>query len=198
MKLNRDFPVYLFDTSGLLDFALERSPGHTQLIGMLDSKGQYRYHPITLAELADYLHEEIWQSRQKNRSPAQIKEGIRRRRLLIPKLYVHRKKDDPVTYLHGRRFLPFSVSFEAFSLIAHQRSDPKYLRKMSGDRITVVADMTDHQILGAAFFLKRSKYEVKFVSGDKDLLSAAERLGVPYIYSKKPEYMIPFTWIGWP
>ncbi len=198
MKLNRDFPVYLFDTSGLLDFALEKSPGHAQLIGMLDSKGQYRYHPITLAEIADYLHEEIWQSRQKNCSPARIKEGIRRRRLLISNLYVHRKKDDPMTCLHGRRFLPFSMSFEAFSLIAHQRSDPKYLRVMRDGRITVVADMTDHQILGAAFFLKRSKYEVNFVSGDQDLLAVAEKLGVSWIYSKDPERKTPFSWISCP
>jgi len=191
MKLTRNFPVYMFDTSGLLDFV----PKENQLIGMLDSKGQHMYHPITLAELANYLHEAIWRARKPYSKPIQIRNGISRCGELIKTLYTHRKKDDPATYLHYRRFFPFSMSFEAFSFIAHQRSDPKYLRKMRDGRITVVADMTDHQILGAAFFLKRSKYEVHFVSGDQDLLAAAEKLGISWIYSKDPKCKRAFTWI---
>ncbi len=32
MKLNKDYPVYIFDTSGLIDFAVEKTSNHSDLI----------------------------------------------------------------------------------------------------------------------------------------------------------------------
>jgi len=193
MKLNKALPVYVFDTSALLDFASNKS-----LAGILDADGQYFYHPITLAELADYTHQEIWQFRKPHYNLKQIKEGIQGRVRLIKALYHHRK-NDPRTYINGRRFLPISVPFDMFSFLAHQRSERKYLCKSpDGKAIAVVANMTDHQILVAAAYLRRSKFSVTMISGDKMQLAAAAHLGISWINSKKPQHKIAETWLGYP
>lgn len=194
MKLNKDYPVYVFDTSALIDFAIERTSNHSDLLDVLDQNGQYFYHPVTLAELADYTHEKIWRDRKPSCTSSQIKQGIRIRNLLIFNLYQHCKSDNPSTYLYYRRFLPFHVTFDLFSLTAHQRRDSKNLCRING-KCTAVANMTDHHILAVASFINRiRKYEVKFVSGDKAQLAAANHLKIPWIYSKIPACRTPFTW----
>ncbi|HLC16135.1 MAG TPA: hypothetical protein VJL89_07910 [Thermodesulfovibrionia bacterium] len=59
MKLTKERPVYVFDTSGLLDFALTLTPNHKDLLDTLSRDAQYLYHPISLVEISDYLHEKI-------------------------------------------------------------------------------------------------------------------------------------------
>jgi len=199
MNIDKDIPLYFFDTSALLDFALERTPCHSELLNTLSINAQYFYHPITIAEIATYLHPEIWKSLN-NRyryNEVQIKDEIRKRQYLIAMLYKQRKKDEPITYLYDRRFLPFHIVFNIFSLIAHQRSDKNYLCKTGdGNRCTVVADLTDHQILSIAYYMhSKRKYDVKFISGDKRQLAAAGRFKIPWIYSKNPHVKDDFPWI---
>ncbi len=194
MKLNKIHPVYVFDTSGLLDFALVRTPNHADLLAVLAGDAQYLYHPISLAEMADYFHEKIWQVRQPSSTPHEIRIGIRKRRLLISTLYKHRRRDEPREYLHGRRFLPCHISFDIFSRIAHQRSQPANLCQSRRTGCTAVADITDHEILAAAEFLDHSKFLVTFISGDQMQLAAAAHLGVTWLYSKEPHRTTPFAW----
>ncbi|OQY29868.1 MAG: hypothetical protein B6244_02610 [Candidatus Cloacimonetes bacterium 4572_55] len=191
MNLIKTLPVYLFDTSGLIDFALRRTANHEDLVTILEEEGQYLYHPITLAELAQYYHKKIWNPSLPDKK---VKEGISMRRLLVSTLYNHCKKRDPEkSLLSGRLFLPCPITFLMFSRVAHQRSCPEYLCK-SGDRCTVVCNMVDHLILGAAEYLASKKFSVTFVSGDKMQLAAAARLRVGWIYSKDPGRKNPFQW----
>ncbi len=197
MKLNRDYPVYVFDTSGLLDLAFQRTVRHKELLGILDPDGQYFYHPITLAEITSYFHPEIWKERNLGYNSGQIRKKISKRRLLVSILYTHRKRSASVQHIHGKRFLPFLPSFEMFSFMAHQCSLPANLCKLPAGKITVVANMTDHQILTVACFINRSrKYDVKFVSADKVQLAAADHLGVPWVYTRDPDRTSPFPWIA--
>lgn len=196
MKLTKERPVYVFDTSGLLDFALTLTTNHKDLLDTLSRDAQYLYHPISLAEISDYLHEKIWQFRKPGSTPDTIRKGIRKRRLLISTLYNHRKNDNPTEYLHGIRFLPYHITFGIFSRIAHHRSKPEHLCKSRRNGCIPVADLTDHQILAVAEFLNHSKYAVKLISGDKMQLAAAAHLGINWIYSKDPLHRIPFEWIS--
>jgi len=194
MNLDRWRPVYVFDTSALIQFALPRSPGHAALLARLDQQGQYFYHPITLSELAEYVHEPIVRERRRSLSPTQVADFICTRRLPLTSLHTQRKQDDSRTNLHGRRFLPGATSFEWFSYLAHQRSRLRNLCQSADNQLTVVAALTDHQILALAGWLQRSRYQVTFVSGDQRQLAAAAYLAVPWIYSHDPSRVPCFAW----
>jgi len=196
MKLNKNCPVYVFDTCALLDFALKRTANHADLLEKLSSHGQYYYHPISLSEIATYLHEKVWQIVDKKATQAQNKQRIKKRQHLLALLYAHRKHDNPGEYLYGRRFLPCHTTFEMFRRMAHQRSQPQNLHQLNNKRCVVVSTIIDHQILTAAESLKHSKFDVTFISSDQDLLATAAHLGVPWVDSKNPHRTTPFAWRG--
>jgi hypothetical protein len=192
MRIDANRPVCVFDTSGLLDFARGGTPASARLQQVLPSDGQYFYHPITLGELADYVHEPVWKHRQPH--VKRWAEAASLRRGLITVLYHHKKDDCARLRLYGRRFLPFSVCFEYFSFVAHQRQQVSNVRQTLRDGPVPVAAMTDHQILGAALYFARSRYEVTFVSGDKFLLGAAAKMNLGWRYSKDPDLSHAFPW----
>jgi hypothetical protein len=194
MRLDPQLPVYVFDTSALIEFALARSAGHAALLPLLNAAGQYLYHPITLAELTDYFHESLIAARRPTWSARRVREHASLRRRLVALLCAHRKRDDPLLRLHGRRFLPCATPYEWFSHLADQRSRPQHLRRMSSGEATVVAPLTDHQVLALATWLRRCRYSVTFVSGDQEQLAAAAYLSLSWLYSHNPTQTIPFTW----
>jgi hypothetical protein len=194
MRLDRHLPVYVFDTSALIEFALARSPGHAALLPLLDVTGHYLYHPITLAELTDYFHERLIADRRPTWSPQRVRDHASLRRRLVSLLCTSRKRDDPLVRLHGRRFLPGATPYEWYSHLADQRSRPLHLRRMNNGDSTVVAPLTDHQVLALATWLRRSRYSVTFVSGDQEQLAAAAHLSVPWLYSHDPARTTAFPW----
>lgn len=192
LKISQTNPVLVFDTSALIDLVSPGNVRHCDYVNKIQQRATWLYHPLSLAELADYCHEAVWRARRRC-SPAEVRSGIRLRRLLISALFTHRKRDDPATYIAGGRLLPFSTSFESFSFIAHQRMSTHLVRVLPKSRqTTVVAPMTDHQILAAACWLRRTRFDVTFLSGDKDLIAAADRLCIPRVYSKDPSQVSPF------
>lgn len=191
MKLEPGCPLYLFDTSGLLDFAQGKARGSVRMQALLSLTGQYFYHPISLAEMADYVHEPIWRHRRP--SDARWAEKARARRSLITLLYHHRKEDRTEFRLYERRFLPFHTTFRYFSLVAHQRQQVCNIRTTQDGPVCVAA-LTDHQILTSAVFFHRTGVDVTFVSGDQQLLGAAAHFNVKWVYSKDPDRSAAFVW----
>ena len=180
MPTGSERPIFVFDTSALVDFASGQASASVRLHAAVPPGSRCVYHPVTLAELSDFSHPSIVAHRQPRLR--NLEECVRTRRHLITLLYHHRKIDNPAHRLYGQRFLPFHPTFPYFSYLAHQRQQPSNLRTTERGEPLPVAHLTDHQILAAALFTERSGQVVVFVSGDKLQLGAAARFRLAWVY----------------
>lgn len=194
MKLDRNRMHYVFDTSALLDLCHDQLASHSALVASLDSTAACLYHPISLAELAENMHVEVWRDKDPNLPAGAVRDRVRVRRALLTLLHHHRQYEN-CQRLCGRRFLPFNVSPEFALYVAHQRSQTTLIRRSTKDgRVTVVCTMVDHNILACAAWLVRSKIPVRFVSSDQEQLGAAARLGIDWTYARDPNRRVAFPW----
>ena len=200
-ELRMDLPVAVLDTSGLLDYLVsagnrKRRMAFDQVLAdRLGPDPQYCYHPITLAELATNIHEEVLQSRQREGglpSARRLQEQatLHRRALEVLEKSMRGQWGEVVPF----RVVPVAPPLGTYLRLSRQRADYRNLRCLRKSGVVPVATLVDHQILALAYTLRQNGHEVVFISGDRELLGGAAGLDLAWIDSKNPERREPLRW----
>ncbi len=174
--------IYVFDTSALIWIFDQQNDGRRWL-EQIPLPSTIYYHPVTIAEIAAQTHEEYNVGRD---DAARI---AKRRRLLLVSLA------NPVgrpPWLRQRRFCAFDTSTKAMrhnranvyeQLHFEKQQRGHFYRHLDG-RVHILASMVDHMILAVASFLhaEHSAFGA-FVTRDRQLFEAAQRVKVPSLYA---------------
>lgn len=200
VDLNR--PIAVFDTSGIIDLMWasvryeKRKVFEALLRERVGGEPQCGYHPVTLAELASNTHEEVFQSRSRGgfqqRSQVELRENTKKFRRALEALE-HSLRGEWAEVLPFQMH-PLTPSLSSYVRLSRQRADFRNLRCLRKSGVVPLASMVDHQILSLAFFLRERGTDVTFVTGDRELLGAAEGLGMSWINSREPTRTEPPPW----
>lgn len=203
MELRRDRQVVVLDTSALVQIFVHVARGGAGLHRFRKAVGelwrpnvQFVFHPITLAELATNSHEEVLHGRMGHRGPRPASEIALRAQAHKQALVALRAcvEGRPLTRDFAFRVLPLVPDWRDYVAVASQREDYKLLRCTAKSSVVPVAGLTDHQILSVALSLIRDGYDAGFISGDRELLGAAERFGLPLLYVHGLDDRSGFRW----
>ena len=192
--------IYVFDTSALI-WVFESAADGARWMSRIPSSATIFYHPITLAEIAAQTHEGYVASRRTNPSPAELSRIVENRRQLLIALAHPKARPQWLR----RNFRVFDTSTRpsnhsqpsVYAQLQYEKGLKHYLYKTRTGEVRVLASMVDHMILAVASFLRCDGAQLAaFVTRDRQLYEAADRVGVPKLFaSTTPHRPTGGSWI---
>lgn len=199
MKLTLDRAVVVLDTSAVIEIARSHLRGgrfgpkfSAAVTKKWGSEAQLAVHPVTFAEIATNTHEEVLHARRgRTSSPDSLalKAKAHQWALIALRKYL---EDAPGS--HELQACPIVPTWEDWNSVTADRENFRHLRCTKKSAVVPVSSMVDHLILGLAISLRAGGFSVGFASGDKELLGASERFGVPFVYTHDLDREDGFAW----